>query len=117
MTAINNNLSVGELRQIFARVVQGLVYDNATVDEVMAAIEPVARAMAPRGKQPGSASWIKAAMKCAMPCKRCSATGRFGSGGPCFRCEGKGVQTSADGHRNRAHDKHAREGASTTGVR
>jgi hypothetical protein len=48
------------------------------------------------------------------PCKRCAGTGQFityvengvpkGPGGPCFRCNGKGIQTVADHRRNYGYD-------------
>lgn len=52
-----------------------------------------------------------------VPCRRCAGTGRFityvengvpkGPGGPCYRCNGKGVQTLADHHRNYGFDNFA----------
>ena len=59
---------------------------------------------------PTAADWAMAARQVAWPCKRCATTGRFityvengiprGPGGPCFRCDGKGMQTPLDAHRN-----------------
>lgn len=43
-------------------------------------------------------------------CGACGGTGRYvGSGvsGPCFRCEGKGIQTAADAKRNAYYDLYA----------
>ena len=60
------------------------------------------------------AHWVACAAKVTWPCKRCASTGRFithvengvprGPGGPCFRCDGKGVQTTKDAHRNYWYD-------------
>lgn len=68
-----------------------------------------------------AAEWIAAAEVVAaevvVPCARCAGTGRFityvengipkGPGGPCYRCEGKGKQTSADRMRNHWYDRAA----------
>jgi hypothetical protein len=67
-----------------------------------------------RTGEPTPRDWVSAAKRVAWPCKRCATTGRFityvengqpkGPGGPCFRCDGKGVQSPADAHRNYWHD-------------
>lgn len=54
--------------------------------------------------------WVTAVLKARPLCGRCAGTGRFitgvhngqpiGPGGPCYRCEGKGVQSWEDGKRN-----------------
>jgi len=58
----------------------------------------------------GDAALVKRA-----PCQRCAGTGQFityvengvpkGPGGPCYRCNGKGVQTVADHRRNYGYDR------------
>jgi hypothetical protein len=60
----------------------------------------------------GNAKLVKKAR-----CARCAGTGRFityvengvpkGPGGPCYRCNGKGVQTVEDHRRNYGHDNYA----------
>lgn len=98
-------------RAFFRAALDGLSYDNTTRAEAKAAVV----AVVPAGASP--AQWVAAAETVRLVCRRCAGTGRFitgtlngqptGPGGECFRCSGRGTQAAEDGHRNRAHDRHA----------
>ena len=113
-----------DCRTVYRNALRGLTYDNATKDEAQAAIKAeldnVIRgvlAMArPENFIVTPRMWAVAAERATVRCKRCAGTGQFitgsvngqptGPGGDCFRCQGKGRQNGADGHRNRVHVRH-----------
>jgi len=84
-------------------------YDNATSTAFDAAV----RAIVAEGATPEQ--WLAATDAVRFPCRRCVGTGSFitgtlngvptGPGGPCFRCQGRGMQGWEDGRRNAYHDK------------
>lgn len=106
-----------ELRERYRKALWALTYDNADKATAQAKIAEVAQACAERRElsAPTPALWVRAAESCELPCGRCAGTGRFityvengvpkGPGGPCYRCDGKGYQTAADGARNYGADR------------
>lgn len=72
---------------------------------------------------PSPADFVKVARTATFRCDRCGGTGIFSrawdvsepgcprpvgnSAGPCYRCDGKGVQDDSDARRNYGYDRHA----------
>jgi hypothetical protein len=112
-TTLEVGPSVSELRATYANLLRGFTYDNIKAVEFNALVKA---SLVKTTNNPTPAHFVACAEAMRCPCRRCAGTGSFitrvengeprGPGGICFRCEGKGYQTAADGHRNRTHDEH-----------
>jgi len=101
-------VDVAAMRREYAARRAHACYDNAS----RVAFDAAVRALVGEGATPER--WLAAADRASFACRRCAGTGRFvtgthngvptGPGGPCFRCEGHGVQTWRDGRRNAFYD-------------
>ncbi len=100
--------SVTELRATYANLLRGFTYDNVSTADFNALVK---NELATKTATPTPADFVACAESMECVCRRCSGTGEYvirsrNEAADCFRCEGKGYQTAADGHRNRAYDAH-----------
>lgn len=104
-------MTTNEAREEYRRLREQALYDGGRAAEFDAS----ASAIAGEGASPER--WVAAAHRAVVGCRRCGGTGRFitgslngqpvGPGGPCFRCDGKGMQNAEDGRRNFGYDRYS----------
>jgi len=108
--------NIRSLRDAYKNAFEGLTQFNAKGRQAKIAIAELACELARKANldAPTPELWVRAAETVELPCRRCVSTGQYitgtlngvptGPGGPCFRCNGRGVQVAADGWRNLTYD-------------
>jgi hypothetical protein len=115
-------MNIEQARKEYNKIRARACYDGASHTEFDEAFVALRKSHESKtGHRLSPCELVKLAEKVAVRCRRCGGTGRFvtmvvngqprGPGGECYRCAGKGAQTSEDGARCRSYDKHAFERA------